>query len=238
LRPVNYVSWYDSLRFANWLHNGQTTGAQDATTTEDGAYTFSGATTVGARNLGALVWLPNENEWYKAAYYKGGGTNAGYWDYATEIDATPNNNAPANDTGNSANYYANSHYAVDAPYYATPVGAYALSDGPYDTFDQNGNVSEWDETAVETGRGLRGGSWSSTSAALAASLRSYAGPTSENYNMGFRVAAVPEPCTLGLLALGGLWALRRCRRGRERSGRAGIGRKCTGKCGAQIGRFS
>lgn len=35
--PVNYVSFYDSLRFANWLHNGQPTGAQDITTTEDGA---------------------------------------------------------------------------------------------------------------------------------------------------------------------------------------------------------
>ena len=36
-RPVNYVSWYDTLRFANWLHNGQPTGAQDASTTENGA---------------------------------------------------------------------------------------------------------------------------------------------------------------------------------------------------------
>ncbi len=38
--PVNHVSWYDSLRFANWLHNGQPTGAQDNSTTEDGAYTI------------------------------------------------------------------------------------------------------------------------------------------------------------------------------------------------------
>ncbi len=37
-RPVNYVSWYDSLRFTNWLHNGQPTGVQDTSTTEDGAY--------------------------------------------------------------------------------------------------------------------------------------------------------------------------------------------------------
>ncbi|MDP6547228.1 MAG: SUMF1/EgtB/PvdO family nonheme iron enzyme, partial [Phycisphaerae bacterium] len=31
-RPVNYVSWDDTLRFANWLHNGQPTGAQDNST--------------------------------------------------------------------------------------------------------------------------------------------------------------------------------------------------------------
>jgi formylglycine-generating enzyme required for sulfatase activity len=65
--PVNWVSFYDNLRFANWLHNGQPTGAQDSTTTEDGAYTFSSATSVGARNAGATIFLPSEDEWYKAA---------------------------------------------------------------------------------------------------------------------------------------------------------------------------
>ena len=39
--PVNWVSSYDALRFANWLHNGQATGVQDSTTTEDGAYDMS-----------------------------------------------------------------------------------------------------------------------------------------------------------------------------------------------------
>src|SRR5215471_7227101 len=43
--PITYVSWGDAARFANWLHNGQPAGAQDATTTEDGAYTLNGATT-------------------------------------------------------------------------------------------------------------------------------------------------------------------------------------------------
>jgi hypothetical protein len=70
--PVNYVSFYDVLRFANWLHNGQPTGAQSSTTTEDGAYTFSGPTTVGARNGGAKFAVATEDEWYKAAYYSAG----------------------------------------------------------------------------------------------------------------------------------------------------------------------
>ena len=34
-KPVNFASGYDALRFANWMHNGQPTGAQDTTTTED-----------------------------------------------------------------------------------------------------------------------------------------------------------------------------------------------------------
>ena len=39
--PVNWVTFYDALRFANWLHNGQPTGGQDNTTTENGAYTIT-----------------------------------------------------------------------------------------------------------------------------------------------------------------------------------------------------
>ena len=41
-RPVNYVSWADAVRFANWLHNGQPAGSQDLTTTEDGSYFIDG----------------------------------------------------------------------------------------------------------------------------------------------------------------------------------------------------
>ena len=44
-RPITYVSWFDSARFANWMANGQPTGAQNSTTTENGAYNINGATT-------------------------------------------------------------------------------------------------------------------------------------------------------------------------------------------------
>ncbi|MSR26791.1 MAG: PEP-CTERM sorting domain-containing protein, partial [Planctomycetaceae bacterium] len=37
-RPITYVSWWDSARFSNWMANGQPTGAQTSTTTENGAY--------------------------------------------------------------------------------------------------------------------------------------------------------------------------------------------------------
>jgi hypothetical protein len=46
-KPVIAVSWFDALRFINWLENGQPVGLQDASTTEDGAYTFTGASSVG-----------------------------------------------------------------------------------------------------------------------------------------------------------------------------------------------
>jgi hypothetical protein len=41
--PIAYVSWGDAARFANWLHNGQPSGAQGPSTTETGAYALNGA---------------------------------------------------------------------------------------------------------------------------------------------------------------------------------------------------
>ncbi len=76
-KPVNFVSWFDSARFANWFHNGQPVGMQSALTTEDGAYTFSGIT-VSPRNDGALFFIPNEHEWDKTAFFEpGAATSSG-----------------------------------------------------------------------------------------------------------------------------------------------------------------
>jgi len=60
-KPVNYVSWYDSIRFTNWLHNGQGSGD-----TETGSYTLLGGTAIPSngltisRNVGAQYFLPSE----------------------------------------------------------------------------------------------------------------------------------------------------------------------------------
>jgi len=90
-KPVVLVSWFDCARYCNWLHNGKPTGPQNSSTTEDGAYTLNGATTGVdiTRNVNANYYIPTENEWYKAAYYKGGGTNTGYWLHATQSDTLP-----------------------------------------------------------------------------------------------------------------------------------------------------
>jgi hypothetical protein len=104
-KPVVFLNWFDCARYCNWLHNGKPSGNQDNTTTETGAYSLNGAT-FGVdivRNVNANYYIPSENEWYKAAYYKGRGTNAGYWLYATQSNATPtcvtadvNGNGPIN----------------------------------------------------------------------------------------------------------------------------------------------
>ena len=196
-RPVNYVSWYDTLRFTNWLHNGQPTGLQDSSTTEDGAYDMSLGSNV-VRKSGARVFLPTEDEWYKAAYYKSGGTNAGYWEYPTQSDIAPTAEAPAGTdlTNGSANYRQ-----LYFPYYTNEVGAYSAkpSDSAYGTFDQGGNVWEWTEASNGSNRWLRGGSFFCRDSPQGLNLRASTrylslDPSDEYYNDGFRVVrAVPAP---------------------------------------------
>jgi formylglycine-generating enzyme len=198
-RPVNYVSWGDTARFMNWLHNDQPIGAQDAGTTEMGAYTLNGATTEGElmaikRNADAKYWIPSEDEWYKAAYHKNDGVTGNYWDYPTSSDSI--------DTS-MANYGGSVNNATD-------VGTYAFP-SPYGTFDQGGNVWEWNETAVTAiHRGMRGGDWYLSSEYLLASYRYYWDPAEEDGSLGFlgfRVATVPEPGSITLMLCGALVGL-------------------------------
>ena len=53
-------------------------------------------------------------------------------------------------------------------------------------------------------RGIRGGCWDpfSSPAELASSSDGITIPTGAGNNLGFRVASVPEPCTIGLLLVG------------------------------------
>ncbi len=212
-KPVNHANWYDAARFANWLHNGQPTGVQSDATTEDGAYDISLGGDV-TRKPGALVALPSEDEWYKAAYYKGGGTDAGYWTYATQSDDLPDNNPPWEDSGNSANYYDDG-FAVGPPYYSTDVDAYALSESPYGTLNQAANLGEWNEALFESGsRGFRGAGWLVTGDYLGAFRRYAANPWEEEYGYcaGFRLVRIPEPGTLALFGFAAAALLRTRRR--------------------------
>jgi formylglycine-generating enzyme required for sulfatase activity len=222
--PVNFVTWYDAIRFANWMHNGQGNGD-----TETGAYTLGQSDSIfGTPRNGSVIvripgakwFLPNEDEWYKAAYHKNDGVTGNYWDYPTSTDELPYSDQPPGsdspDPSNTVNIYKNDAifdngyddgYAVlgatsfpqDNP--LTDVGAYTLALGPYGTYDQGGNIFEWNEILFNSNRrGLRGGSWANTdSSILHASTRiSFDGPYIEAAAIGFRVATIPEPAGITL----------------------------------------
>ncbi len=215
-RPISFVSWFDAARFANWINNGATNGAD----TETGAYTLSGATNGVApgKNPGASWWIPTEDEWYKAAYYKSGGTNASYWLYPTQSDQAPGNSIGSE--ANQANYQAGDYAVTQSSYdpsqnYLTEVGTFINSASAYGTFDQAGNLQEWNDLSGDASslRGYRGGDWNNNGTGLPSTGRDE--PVSadfEYFAIGFRVATVPEPSTYALLLLSGaasLWALRR-----------------------------
>jgi formylglycine-generating enzyme len=222
-RPIANVSWFNAARFANWVANGQPTGLQTGTTTENGAYALNGATsgTAPAKNatnpntgLVPSSYIPLENEWYKAAYYSPtlNSGSGGYFAYATQ-----SNTAPGNVIGSGANQanYFNGVYSVtqlagysSSQNYLTDVGAFTNSASFYGTFDQSGNLNQWndlDGTAGST-RGIRGGGWGGTSFYVSSSLRSTYDPSLVNNGFGFRLAApiaVPEPstCLMGIAGL-------------------------------------
>ncbi len=73
---------------------------------------------------------------------------------------------------------------------------------------------EWTETAIGSTRGLLGGSFESYYHPLPAAYGHYGYAPDDGSSiadLGFRVAQIPEPTTLSLLALGTLALLRRRR---------------------------
>jgi formylglycine-generating enzyme required for sulfatase activity len=224
-KPATGISWNEAARFVNWLNTstgnspaykfalqpgevGYAVNANaDLWTIADGA-AFDPANPY--RNASARFFLPNTNEWYKAAYYDP--STGGYFDYPTGSNAAP--------TG------VNDGTAAGTAVYNRPFGqgpadvmvAGGLS--PYGTMGQGGNVFELEESDFDmvngpsaNNRGLRGGYWSSGSLNLQSSNRVSSAPTNQQNFIGFRVAAViPEPSTAILMAMASLgFVLRRKR---------------------------
>jgi formylglycine-generating enzyme required for sulfatase activity len=142
-----------------------------------------------------------------------------YWNYPTSTDAVPYSDQPpgsdAPDPSNTANAFKNDGIAngYDDGYalsgsnsysYWSNVGSYPLSSSPYGTFDQGGNLWEYNETHNGSGSTwMRGGSWGDSMLHLAASDRNMTGFMNQGGSIGFRVAtiAVPEPGILAVAVL-------------------------------------
>ena len=204
--PVNWVTPYDAMRFANWMNNGQGSGD-----TETGAYTLLGGTetpsngTTVARNANATIALTSENEWYKAAYYDAVSTSFFHSPTASNTVACSTPTA----TPNRAN--CGSVLSFSGGF--ASVGSYTGSASAYGTFDQGGNVEELNESIGDANgsRGIRGGHYRSSSPVnLSTATWGYVAPGGYDF-IGFRLAMIPEPST-GLLVIAGLIGLAGWRR--------------------------
>jgi formylglycine-generating enzyme len=198
--PVGWVPFYNATRFANWLHNGQPTGPQDASTTEDGAYTLTpdGMMSNSITRNASWQWaIASENEWYKAAFHQPaalGGDIDDYWLYPT--------------SGNTVSTaQANYDSAIGT---TTPVGSYAANF--YGTFDMGGNVWEWTDTIDPVwGRGIPGRAFGFGANFMSATGLIADDPGTYASVYGFRVTQVPAPASALLVAIGGAMAARRRR---------------------------
>jgi len=197
LRPASGLSWYEAAKFVNYLNVSSGSNAAYKFDS-NGNFQLWSVTDLGYdsnnlyRNSLATFWLPSTDEWYKGAYssLSGAWSNSLSGRYGLGISSGP----------------------VDT----TDAGGQTA----WGTIGQGGNVWEWLETANDGSnnsttemRDQRGGSWFSQANALNSSVRVEQNPFVENeYNTGFRVASVPEPSSLSLLALGGVVVALRRRR--------------------------
>lgn len=216
------ISWPLAAVYCNWLHNGK---ASDRSAFESGAYDTSGwswdqnnpnffyAPSL-ERSPGARFWIPNEDEWTKAAFYdpnRYGEGEGGYWQYIGGSDEWLLQDETSSGNPNS--------------FPPEPVGSYPDVSSPWGLLDLSGGQREWVEDTYNTGtailfhaRGSRAGdfSWMATDRIDYTPLQHLGG-----FHEGLRLAsAVPTPGTALVLAAAGTFPVRR-RRGSRSEDRAG-----------------
>jgi len=172
-KPVSYVTWETTIRYANWLTNGR--GESD---TEKGAYTIENGqvTLPDHAKLAAAkttTWaLADENEWYKAAYYDADKADGGeYAKYPLKGERAPKANLNTN----------------------APSDAGSFDASPTGTYDQGGNVWEYVESRNGNKVGLRGGSfYHNDNEGYMRSATRYDVLSAKWPNYGFRVVALGD----------------------------------------------
>ena len=193
-KPVTFVSWWDAVRYINWLHYGMpNTGRAEQGTTEGnssvGAYDTSQAskaTVLPVRNHDAAYFLPNCSEWIKAGFYDS--KQRRYLNYAYPV--TYPSAGPPGPMAIRSNFNQRK-WAAEFPH-LTDTGAYQQARSPAGTYDQAGNVMEWIEDSFGLSKMALGGSLFMGSQATERTYKDSEAPAEKLSSFGFRVAAIPR----------------------------------------------
>ena len=152
LFPVKGLTWYECAQYANWLHNGKSadltaldTGAYDASTwgPDKVPGSFSDAPN---RMPGARYWLPNLDEWVKAAHYdpnRHGVGIGGWWVYPNTTDKPLVSGPPG--IGQTAAGMPCCYFDEDMNILRTceiPLRSYPER-SPWGLYDVSGGALEW-----------------------------------------------------------------------------------------------
>jgi formylglycine-generating enzyme required for sulfatase activity len=219
-KPATGVSWNEAARFINWLNTSSggfaaykftTGGVNDGISLWTTSDTLDYDATNPYRSKRTTFALPNFNEWYKAAYYDP--FNTVYYNYATGSDTVPISVASGTTSGTAV------YNGLLGPADVTQAGGLS----PYGVMGLGGNAWDWEENSTDflnntssANRGIRGGSWVHGPVELRANWRNNlpANAKTADGNVGFRVAmvgtsrsAVPEPSTMVIGTMLGLWGI-------------------------------
>jgi hypothetical protein len=190
--PVVNITWHEAAQYCNWLTSSNV---------NVGAYTIVGGLVTAInrsyRNTNGVAYvLPTEDEWYKAAYFKGT-----YSDYANGTSDLPTNNVNA--------LYGN---GLAGTVWTVGQG----TEEQNGTFNMMGNVFEWLETSADEDLTLDG---SPENMAFRGGATQYAADRLSRYyrvdgigestldisefdvSVGMRIVAIPEPGTISLMSL-------------------------------------
>ena len=205
-KPATRISWFEAAQFVNWLNEekGQTP-----------AYKFDGAgvfqlwapTDAGYnaanpfRNTQAHYFIPNIDEWYKAAFYDP--ATGGYFDFPTGSNDAPIPVAFGTDPGTAVWNQTTGSADVQLAGGASPFGTVA----------QGGNVLEWLESPLDGRtdripepdvRAFRGEDWGLVFTPLGMSSSAIGGNSLAIFGsspLGFRIASIPEPTSIAIVGL-------------------------------------
>jgi sulfatase modifying factor 1 len=215
-KPATSVTWNEAARFVNWLNISSGSPPAYKFSSQPGEPGYSATADIQVwtsgdagynptnlyRNNRARYFLPNVDEWYKAAFYDpASGT---YFDYPTGSNSVPT--PVASGTADGTAVYNGQSGPADV--------VLAGGTNAYGTIGQAGNALEWLETDLDlvngpnpgaSNRSVRGGWWDVPSAILTrqVGLGDYS-PDFENPAVGFRVASialVPEPASYLIASL-------------------------------------